>query len=65
MGKGGTYRIALETSVELELYAKVGKYGSKKNIMEDALRGWFTKNPMKPEIRNAAIVLLEELCGEE
>lgn len=59
-----TYRFDRETALELEIYSQVGKHGPKKRILELALRDWYEKNPLRPKVREAAMLLLEER-GEE
>lgn len=53
-----TYRFQRETALELELYSVAGKYGTKKQILEDALELYFKKNKMAPQLRDAAMVIL-------
>jgi len=48
-----------ETAFELEVYAKINKYGSKKQILEDSLQMFFKKHKVPTNLREAAILLIE------
>jgi len=63
LSKGATYRFEPQTALELEVYGVIKKYGSKKQIVEDALLLFFKKNKIPPKLREAAILILEEGAG--
>ena len=56
--KGGQYRLEPSIAYELEVFAKIGDHGSRKNIVEEALEEFFKKNPIKKNYRDAAELLL-------
>lgn len=60
LSAGSTYRLNTEVALELEVYSQVGLHGPKKRIMEEALSEWFKKNPIRPRVRQAALLILEE-----
>ena len=57
--KGATYRFSPDVALELELYSKVGRYGSQKAIIEQSLEEFFAKNPLPKRLREAALLIIE------
>ena len=57
--KKSTYEFQEDVALELQLYDRVGKWGSQKGIVEESLREWFKRNPIPKKLRDAAFVLLE------
>ena len=57
--KKETYELSANVALELQVYDRVGKFGSKKGIVEDSLQDWFKKNPIPTKLRNAALTLIE------
>jgi len=57
--KRSTYRLSSEIALELAVFEKVGRHGSRSSIIEEALRNWVDKNSLGTKERAAAMLLLE------